>query len=55
MVNEKQYPGELSEWAKEAYEWVIEKGISDGRDPKEPVTREQLWTMLHRYHKEYGK
>ncbi len=39
---------EASEWAKEAQEWVIKEGISDGTNPKGLVTREQLWTMLHR-------
>lgn len=28
--------------------WVKEMGISDGSNPKEPVTREQVWAMLHR-------
>ncbi len=56
MVNEKQYPKELSEWAKDAYEWVVREKISDGSDPKGSVTREELWTMLYRYHqKQYGK
>jgi N-acetylmuramoyl-L-alanine amidase len=45
---EKQKPSEVSSWAKEAQQWVIEQGISDGKDPQEPVTREQVWTMLKR-------
>lgn len=28
--------------------YVIERGISDGTRPGDPVTREELWTMLHR-------
>ena len=32
----------------DALKWVKEKGISDGSSPKEPVTREQVWAMLHR-------
>ena len=55
MVNEKQYPKELSEWAKEAYEWVVKENISDGSDPKGAVTREELWTMLYRYHNKHGE
>jgi hypothetical protein len=39
---------EVSEWAKEAREWCMKVGITDGTDPKGTVTREQLWTMLYR-------
>jgi len=39
---------EVSVWAREAQEWAIEKGITDGTRPKDPVTREELWTMLYR-------
>jgi len=39
---------EVSDWAREAREWVIAQGISDGTRPKDPVTREEVWTMLWR-------
>lgn len=39
---------DVSSWAKEAQKWVVEQGISDGKDPKKPVTREEVWTMLYR-------
>lgn len=39
---------EVSPWAKEAAAWVVEKGISDGTRPKDTVTREEVWVMLHR-------
>ncbi|MBW3113476.1 N-acetylmuramoyl-L-alanine amidase [Bacillus sp. MCCB 382] len=32
----------------EAQKWVMDNGISDGSNPKAPVTREQLWEMLRR-------
>ncbi len=38
----------VSNWAKEAQQWVIKQGISDGARPKDQVTREELWTMLWR-------
>lgn len=38
----------VSSWAKEAQEWVKEKGISDGSRPKDSITREEVWTMLFR-------
>jgi peptidoglycan L-alanyl-D-glutamate endopeptidase CwlK len=38
----------VSKWAAEAQQWVIEQGISDGKDPKKPVTREEVWTMIKR-------
>ena len=28
--------------------WVIEKGITDGENPSQPATRQQVWTMLYR-------
>ena len=37
--------------AKEAWEWAIEKGITDGTRPKEPATREEIITMLNRFYK----
>lgn len=46
---------EVSEWAKEAQKWIVGEGITDGTKPKEPMTREQFWTMLHRYHSKCGK
>lgn len=38
----------VSDWAKDAHTWVVQQGISDGSRPKDPVTREEVWTMLHR-------
>ena len=39
---------EVSPWAKEAHKWAVERGITDGTRPKDPVTREEVWTMLFR-------
>jgi hypothetical protein len=47
-VNPMAKEQEVSSWAAEAQQWVIEQGISDGKDPKKPVTREEVWTMLKR-------
>jgi len=44
-----------SSWAKEAWEWAIKEGITDGTNPKGAVTREQVVTMLYRYHKQVAK
>ena len=32
----------------EARDWAVSRGITDGTRPKEPVTREEVWTMLYR-------
>lgn len=45
----------VSGWAKEAYDWVKEIEISDGSRPKDVVTREEQWTMLHRLAKHFGR
>lgn len=37
-----------STWAKDAVEWAIKNGISDGTELKETTTREQTITMLYR-------
>ena len=39
---------EVSAWAREAREWAVSRGITDGTRPKDPVTREEVWTMLYR-------
>jgi len=41
---------QVSAWAKEAREWVMTNNISDGTNPKKETTREELWTMLHRFY-----
>lgn len=44
-----------SSWAKEAWEWAIKEGITDGTNPQGAITREQVVTMLYRYHKQVAK
>jgi len=39
---------DVSPWALDAYKWVVENGLSDGTNPKQPITREQVWAMLYR-------
>jgi len=39
---------EVSPWARDAWNWVKEKDISDGTRPKDLITREEVWTMLYR-------
>jgi N-acetylmuramoyl-L-alanine amidase len=39
---------EISAWAREARDWAVNRGITDGTRPKDSVTREELWTMLYR-------
>lgn len=38
---------------KEAYEWAKEIGLTDGSNPAGTVTRQQLFTVLQRYHKTF--
>jgi len=40
-------PKDISEWAKESWKWAVENKVSDGTRPKDPITREEMWTMLH--------
>ena len=41
-------PDDVSPWAREARDWAVSRGITDGTRPKDPVTREEVWTMLYR-------
>lgn len=43
---------EPSTWAKEAWEWGKERGITDGTNPKGVCTREQVISMIERYDKQ---
>ncbi|WIV11364.1 N-acetylmuramoyl-L-alanine amidase [Proteiniborus sp. MB09-C3] len=44
----KEKSNEVSSWAKEAHTWIVKEKISDGTRPKDPITREEVWAMLHR-------
>ncbi len=37
-----------SKWAEKNWEWAMEKGYLDGTRPKEPVTREEMATIIRR-------
>jgi len=39
-----------SEWAREAWAWGIANNLTDGTNPRGVPTREQMVTLLHRYH-----
>jgi len=43
--------GQPSEWAREAWAWGVESGLTDGSNPRGVPTREQMVTLLHRYHR----
>ncbi|MGB4169187.1 MAG: N-acetylmuramoyl-L-alanine amidase [Tepidanaerobacteraceae bacterium] len=40
-----------SSWAQEAWEWAKNEDITDGTRPLDTATREEVITMLYRYHK----
>lgn len=40
-----------SSWAKEAWDWAILNGITDGTNPQNLATREQVISFLYRYEK----
>jgi len=47
---EIDYPKDLSEWAKDAYNYEVANGLTDGTRPKDPVTREENWVTDYRFH-----
>ncbi len=40
-----------SAWAKDAWEWSKKEGLLDGSRPKDPITREEIASILFRLHK----
>lgn len=57
----RDYPGiiggsrPMTDYEKEvadARDYVMSKGVSDGERPDDPVTRKEVWVMLHRMSKE---
>lgn len=46
VVEEKN---NYSPWAKDAMEWAIKLGLTDGTNPKEPISLERFITILYRY------
>lgn len=50
---DKKYPSDLSDWAKTAYDFVVDSGISDGKNPKSTITAERLWGMLYKLDQYY--
>ncbi|MCL2528473.1 MAG: N-acetylmuramoyl-L-alanine amidase [Defluviitaleaceae bacterium] len=54
VVNEQDvsHPGTPtpSSWAREAWAWGRKLGLTDGTNPQGTPTREQMVTLLHRYH-----
>jgi len=43
-------PPDVAPWARDAWAWAMREGITDGTRPSDPVTRQEIVTMLHRYH-----
>ena len=54
-VNMTQDKNQPSPWTKEAWEWAKKEGIVDGTNPQGAATREQVVTMLYRYHKQVAQ
>ena len=48
LIKEAKHIHEPSSWAKEAWQWAIENGITDGTNPREMANREQVVTMIYR-------
>jgi hypothetical protein len=47
-VAERMGVDDCPEWAREARDWVVAEGISDGTRPYDTLTRAENWTMLER-------
>lgn len=45
---DKKIDNNPSSWAKESWEWAKKEGITDGSNPKQNATREEVVAMIHR-------
>ncbi len=48
VVKLEQKKEQVSDWAKEAWNKAVKKGINDGQGPKNPVTEEQMMVFFDR-------
>lgn len=48
LIQEAKNIGEPSVWAKDAWDWAIDEKITDGTNPKNLATREEVITILYR-------
>lgn len=48
LTNPSPIKSEVSEWAREAMEWGIKNNLTDGSNPKDPISLERLMTILYR-------
>jgi hypothetical protein len=45
----------VDDWKTRGRSWAVSLGITDGTRPTDPVTREEVWTMLQRYDSQKGE
>ncbi|CAK7084050.1 N-acetylmuramoyl-L-alanine amidase [Tissierella sp.] len=50
-IEETKETNKYSPWAREGMLWGIDLGLTDGSNPKEPITLERVITILHRMSK----
>lgn len=43
----------VAPWAEEAWKWGVDNKITDGLRPEDTTTRQELVTMLHRFHEKF--
>jgi hypothetical protein len=53
-IVEQAPPDQPSEWAKEAWDWAMQKKITDGTNPQGLATREQVIQMIRNYYRDYA-
>lgn len=51
--NSNQKEQAPSAWAADAVKWAKENGISDGKNPQQTASREQVITMLYRFYQKF--
>ncbi|MDR1059962.1 MAG: CHAP domain-containing protein [Clostridiales bacterium] len=48
-------PPAVSSWAAVAWAWAQAMGLCDATRPRDPITREEFVTILHRFAQSFGK
>lgn len=48
VEDNKKNENKVADWAVEAQAALVKAGITDGARPNDPITRQEVWVMLHR-------
>lgn len=54
IIKANKLNGYKEEWYDEARTWAIDKMLTDGENPNEPITKAEVWDMFYKYYRKFG-